>query len=285
MIFVSPAIDVVPPSVSYSIHHSTLDSSTHHSIDIAQLTPEQCNLTALENAEPIAALFNGQPIQIVNDTTDRSVDRRLGYYFTLDQHLRRALEEAFSTGILSSLAIEIVSQQELYQVQAAAQNIFDGTTRQATVRLAAEYVIGDYGSPCALSLAAIENEFSEIILRARYYAMYGRALQPSVFQESATLALSSLASLVLQQELFQSAAEVRVFLQDTSASFQRRYAQNDNLPLSSPDQDAAFIAAWLNERLNNLLPTPFTDGQVQFTVDRSAGMGNVIKPIVVDERS
>lgn len=283
MIFVSPV--VMPFLLSYSIHHSTLHSSTHHSIYITQLTPEQCNLTALENAEPIATLFSGQSIRLINDTADRSVDQRLGYYLTLDRHLQQALEEAFASGSLSSLTIEIVSQQELYQVQAAAQNIFDATTKQATVRLAAEYVIGDYGSPCAVSLAAIENELSEIILRARYYARYGRALQPSVFQESATLALSSLASLVLQQELFQSAAEVRVFLQDTSARFQRRYAQNDGLPLSSPDQDAAFVSAWLNERLSNLLPSPFADGQVQFIVDPSAGRGNVIKPIVVDAQS
>lgn len=275
----------MPFLLSYSIHHSTLHSSTHHSIYITQRTPEQCSLTALENAEPIATLFSGQSIRLINDTADRRVDQRLGYYLTLDRHLRQALEEAFAGGSLSSLTIEIVSQQELYQVQAAAQNIFDAATKQATIRLAAEYVIGDYGSPCAVSLAAIENELSEIILRARYYARYGRTLQPSVFQESATLALSSLASLVLQQELFQSAAEVRVFLQDTSASFQRRYAQNDGLPLSSPDQDAAFVAAWLNERLSNLLPTPFADGQVQFTVDPSAGRGNVIKPIVVDEQS
>lgn len=248
---------------------------------VAQLTQEQCDVTAWENAEPIDSLFSGNAIQLVNDATDGRVARRLGYYLTLDRHLRRSLEDAFATGILNNLTLEIVSQQELYQAQAQAQNIFDGTTGQATIRLSDRYVIGDDQNTCALSLASIENELSEIILRARYYATYGRALQPSVFQEAATLALSSLASLVLQQESFRSAAEVRAFLQDTLASFQRGYAENPNLPLSSPDQDAAFIAAWLNERLRNLLPSSFADGQVEFTVDSSSGRGNVIKPLVV----
>ncbi|NJO39783.1 MAG: hypothetical protein HC865_03625 [Cyanobacteria bacterium RU_5_0] len=248
---------------------------------IAQFILDQCNLESFENATPIDVLFDGQPIQLINDTSDGIVARRLGYFFTLDPYLRNAFEEAFTAGIVSNLDIEIVSQQGLYRVQAEAQNIFDAATKNAIVRLSDWYVLGDYETLCTVSLTGIENEFSEVLLRAQYYATYGQALQPSVFQESATLALSSLISLRLQGEPFQSAEEVRVFLQDTLARSRRRYDRATDLPLSSPDQDSAFIAAWLNERLNHFFPTPFPDGQVEFTVDTSAGMGNIIRPVVV----
>lgn len=247
----------------------------------SDLIPNQCDPDSIENADPINYFFPNQPIYLSNDTPDRTVARRLGYFFTLDTDLRQALEQAFAVGTIRRLDIEIVSQQTLYQARAEAQNRFDGANQQATIRLSAQYVIGDYASACAVSLAAIDNEFSEILLWAQYYSTYGRELQPSVFQESATLALSSLVSLLLQGETFQSAEEIRVFLQDTLARSQRSYAQNPNLSGSSPAQDSAFIAEWLNTRLEQLLPTPFADGTVRFVVDTSADRGNVIRPIVV----
>lgn len=253
----------------------------HPSPLLAQLVPNQCDPNLLEAAEPIDAIFAEQPIRIINDTPDGTVAKRLGYFFQLDSHLRHSLEQAFSTGIVSNIDVNVVSQQELYSVQAEAQNLFNGTTGQATIRLSAQYVIGDYETQCTLSLAGIENEFSEVLLRARYYATYGREIQPSVFQESATLALSSLVSLILQGETFNSAEEVRIFLQDTLARSQRSYSDQANLSLSSPEQDSVFIAAWLNERLNHLLP-PFADGTVEFVLDSSGGRGNVIKPDVIE---
>lgn len=246
------------------------------------LTPDRCNLESFANAAPIGDLFGESPIRIVNDTAESSVARRLGYFFTLDSHLRDALENAFATGMLYQLDIEVVSQQELYQAHAEAQNLFDESTQTATIRLSDAYVIGDYDNPCALSLAGIENEFSEVILQARFYATYGRELQPSAFQESATLALSSLASLIFQGERFSSAEDVRTFLQETLAFSRRSYDRIANLSLSSPDQDSAFIVAWLNERLTHLLAMPFADGTVEFTVDRSAGRGNLIRPVVIE---
>ena len=253
-----------------------------NSIQVAQGVPNQCDPDVLAAAEPIDAIFTREPIQIINDTPDGVVARRLGYFFQLDSHLRRLLEQAFATGLVSDLDVTVVSQQELYQVQAEAQNLFNGATGQATIWLADHYVIGDYETQCTLSLTGIENEFSEVLLRARYYTTYRQELRPSVFQESATLALSSLISLLLQGEMFNSAEEARIFLQDTLARSQRSYADRANLPLSSSDQESAFIAAWLNERLSHLLPS-FTDGTVEFIVDTSAGMGNVIKPVVIIE--
>jgi hypothetical protein len=248
---------------------------------LSQQIPDRCNLASFEQAQPITSLFNSESLQLVNDRQDGSVDRRLGYYFTLDSHLQTALSEAFTNGFLHQLTIDVVSQQELYQAQSEAQNLFNGSTRRATVRLSDQYVIGDYDNPCALSLAGIENEFSEVILRARYYATYGIDLQPSVYQEAATLSLSSLVSLLLQGESFASAEEVRSILQEVLARSQRSYANRTPLPLSASEQEAAFVATWLNQRLQSFLPDPFPDGQVQFVVDRSAGRGYVIRPIVV----
>ncbi|HEY9663094.1 MAG TPA: hypothetical protein V6C65_32010, partial [Allocoleopsis sp.] len=236
-------------------------------------------LSEFEQATPLQTLFSGRPIQLTGATND-SVSRRLGYFFSLDTQLRQALDQAFTTGILQRLTIEIVSQDELYQAQAQAQNIFHSDTRQGIVRLAESYVIGAYDNPCAIFLAGIENEFSEIILRARYYAAYRTTLQPSVFQESSTFAMSSLVSLLLQGEQFNSAEEVRVFLQDLLTLAQQSYGNRNDLPRSSSEQESAFIATWLNQRLDRLLPV-FPDGIVQFVIDTSAGRGNVIRPIVV----
>jgi hypothetical protein len=248
---------------------------------ISQQLPDRCNLASFEQANSINQLFNNYSIELVNDRQNNRVARRLGHFFTLDTHLQAALAEAFTNGFIHQLTIEVVSQQELYQVQSEAQNLFEGSTRHATIRLADQYVIGDYETTCALSLAGIENEFSEVVLRARYYATYGIDLQPSVYQESATLAFSSLVSLLLQGESFTSAEDVRSILQEVLGRSQRSYATRTELPLSASEQEATFVAAWLNQRLQAFLPTPFPDGQVEFVVDRSAGRGNVIRPIVV----
>jgi hypothetical protein len=250
-------------------------------ISISQALPDRCNLASFEQAQPITALFDHSSLQIIHDRFDSRVARRLGYFFTLDTHLQMALSDAFTSGSLRQLTIEVVSQQELYQAHSEAQNWFDGSTGHATVRLADQYVIGDYETPCTLSLAGIENEFSEVILRTNYYATYGIDLRPSVHQESATLAFSSLVSLLLQGESFTSAEDIRSILQEILARSQRSYANRTDLPLSGSQQEAEFVATWLNQRLEFLLPTPFADGQVQFVVDPSAGRGHVIRPIVV----
>ena len=271
---------VVPvPLVQSPVPHR----AQHQPILLTQLIPDRCNVAAFEQAVPLEQLFVGRPIQVVNDTSDGAVSRRLSYFFTLDSHLREILENAFATGLLSELDIQVMNQQELYQVQAEAQNIFDPSTQKATIRLANDYVIGDYNNPCVLSSAGVENEFSEILLRAQFYATYGRELQHSVFQESATFAVSSLVDLLIQGESFQSAEEVRVLLQDILTIAQRSYVQNANLAASSPELDSVFIATWLNDRLNHLLPATFADGRVEFVIDTSAGRGNVIRPIVVAE--
>lgn len=266
------------PSVSPASARSVSPSTV-----TAQLIPDRCNRDVFANATPIDTLFSQYPLQLVNYTDNQAVSHRLGYYFSLDPHLRQALEAAFESGLLTKLTIEVVTQQELYRDQAEAQNSFDSTTKQAVIRLADQYVIGDYETPCALSLAGIENEFSEVILRARYYATHNQPLRPSVYQESATLALSSLASLVFQGETFASAESVRIVLQDVLAISQRRYANNTALAISSPDRDSAYVADWLNERLSFLLPSPFIDGQVKFVVDVSANRGNIIRPTVTIE--
>lgn len=255
----------------------------HQPLLTTQLVPERCDLESFEQAVPIEQLFAGRPIQIIGDTSDGAVSRRLSYFFTLDPHLQKLIENAFVTHALSELDIHVVSQQELYQVQAEAQNIFDPSTQKATIQLASNYVIGDYDNPCALSSAGVENEFSEILLRAQFYATYGRELQHSVFQESATFAVSSLVNLLIQGESFESAEEVRIILQDVLTIAQRSYTQNTNLVTSSSEVDSAFIASWLNDRLSHLLPTTFADGRVEFVIDTSAGRGNVIRPIVVAE--
>lgn len=249
---------------------------------LAQTLPNQCDLSALETADPIDSLFSNSPIHIVNDTAEGAVARRLGYYFSLDSHLQQSLEAAFTAEWITALEVHVVSQQELYQVQAEAQNAYNGETRQAMIRLSDEYVIGDYGQPCSVSLAAIENEFSEVVLRARYYATYGRALQPSVYQEAATLAVSRLISLLLQGVQFTSAAEVQVVLQDNLALSRRSYASRTPLSNSSPELDSAVIAEWLNERLTHFLPA-FPDGKVEFRVDATGGRGNLIRPMVTQQ--
>lgn len=247
----------------------------------AQSLPDRCASPASEPAPSLNALFRDYPIQIV--PPNPSVAQRLGYFFQGDLHLHQTLKDAFDSQLLTGLTIEVVTQQSLYRDRAEAQNQFDEATQQATIRLADYYVIGDYAPPCTLSLAGIENEFSEVILRARYYATYGQPLRASVYQEAATLSFSSLASLVYQGESFTSAEAVRIVLQDVVAISQRRYATNPSLATSSSDRDSVYIADWLNERLAALLPFPFADGHVEFVVDSSADRGNVIKPVVVSE--